>query len=90
MTKPLWKFKSHLGAGNHRRYVRDLALLAVEFLALEEPSASDPQLQAALARGMRKAVVAPSLIFFTVEHASAATVDVIHFWYGARRYPEFG
>ena len=31
---------------------RDRALLAAEFLAIDEPSANDPQLQAALARGL--------------------------------------
>ena len=41
------------------------------------------------ARGIRKAVAAPYLIFFTVGHAPPASVNVIHFWHGARRYPQF-
>lgn len=41
------------------------------------------------ARGIRKTVTASYLIFFTVEHTWPGSVNIIHFWHGARQYPEF-
>lgn len=41
------------------------------------------------AAGIRKAVLAPYLIFFTVERSPQRVVNVIHFWHGAREHPDF-
>lgn len=57
-----------------------------EALTLDQMPARCPIFD--LARGVRKMVVAPYLIFFTVDD-SAAAVNVIHFWHGARQYPDF-
>ena len=42
------------------------------------------------ARGIRKTVLSPYLIFFTVDRTWPESVNVIHFWHGARQYPDFG
>jgi len=39
-------------------------------------------------RGIRKMPVAPYLIFYTCDKA-ACVVNILHFWHGARRWPEF-
>ena len=39
-------------------------------------------------RGIRKMPLAPYLIFYTCDKA-AGVVNILHFWHGARRSPEF-
>ncbi len=39
-------------------------------------------------RGIRKMPLPPYLVFYTAD-ASAGIVNVLHFWHGARRPPEF-
>jgi addiction module RelE/StbE family toxin len=39
-------------------------------------------------RGVRKMPLAPYLIFYTCDNA-AGVVSILHFWHGARRWPEF-
>jgi len=39
-------------------------------------------------RGIRKMPIAPYLIFYTCDKA-AGVVNILHFWHGARRWPEF-
>ena len=39
--------------------------------------------------GIRKMTVAPYLVFYTCNEATAV-VSVLHFWHGARRSPRFG
>jgi addiction module RelE/StbE family toxin len=39
-------------------------------------------------RGIRKMPVVPYLIFYTCDKA-AGIVNILHFWHGARRWPEF-
>jgi addiction module RelE/StbE family toxin len=39
-------------------------------------------------RGIRKMPVPPYLIFYHID-AAAGTVDILHFWHGARRHPDF-
>ena len=48
----------------------------------ERHSLHDPQ------RGIRKMPLAPYLIFYTCDK-SAGVVNILHFWHGARRWPEF-
>jgi toxin ParE1/3/4 len=38
-------------------------------------------------RGVRKMPLAPYLIFYTCDQA-AGVVHILHFWHGARRWPE--
>lgn len=40
-------------------------------------------------RGIRKMPVASYLVFYTCD-SSAGAVNILHFWHGARRWPEFG
>lgn len=40
------------------------------------------------ARGIRKMSLPPFLIFYTCDEA-ASVVNIIHFWHGTRRSPEF-
>ncbi len=40
------------------------------------------------ARGIRKMSLPPFLIFYSCDEAASA-VNIIHFWHGARRSPEF-
>jgi toxin ParE1/3/4 len=42
----------------------------------------DPQ------RGIRKMPVSPYLVFYTVDRA-AGLASILHFWHGARLWPEF-
>jgi toxin ParE1/3/4 len=39
-------------------------------------------------RGIRKMSLPPFLIFYTCDEA-ASVVNILHFWHGARRSPEF-
>ena len=39
-------------------------------------------------RGIRKMTLPPFLIFYTCDETARA-VNIIHFWHGARRSPEF-
>jgi plasmid stabilization system protein ParE len=39
-------------------------------------------------RGIRKMPIVPYLIFYTCDKA-AGVVNILHFWHGARRWPEF-
>jgi hypothetical protein len=39
-------------------------------------------------RGIRKMPLPPFLIFYTCEQASAV-INILHFWHGARRSPQF-
>jgi plasmid stabilization system protein ParE len=39
-------------------------------------------------RGIRKMPLPPFLIFYTCDEASGA-VNILHFWHGARRLPQF-
>lgn len=38
--------------------------------------------------GIRKFAVPPFLVFYCCQHASR-TVSILHFWHGARQWPEF-
>jgi hypothetical protein len=38
-------------------------------------------------RGVRKMPLAPYLIFYTCDKA-ARVVNILHFWHGARRWPD--
>ena len=39
-------------------------------------------------RGIRKLSLPPYLVFYTCDTA-AGLVNILHFWHGARRHPEF-
>ena len=39
-------------------------------------------------RGIRKMPLSPYLVFYTCDKAAGA-VNILHFWHGARRWPEF-
>ena len=39
-------------------------------------------------RGIRKMPLSPYLIFYTCDKA-AGVVNILHFWHGAQRWPEF-
>jgi toxin ParE1/3/4 len=39
-------------------------------------------------RGIRKMPLSPYLVFYTCDK-SARVVNILHFWHGARRWPQF-
>ncbi len=41
-----------------------------------------------ISRGIRKMPLSPYLVFYTCEK-SAHVVNILHFWHGARNWPEF-